>query len=806
MKTPTLAGVRVLDLGDESVRLATRILADLGADVILVEPPAGSRARHLAPFLDGVPTLQATERSLVHQYYNANKRSIAIDVTTEKGGRDLRALAATADVLVETGAPGQAAWLDDLGLGYEELRARNASLVVASITPFGRTAEWRNWHASDLVCGAAGGLVWVSGERRDPPVHGAANPSFTMGSLAAATGVMVALAARGRDPARRGMHLEVSLQEATAMAVLQTGNPTWWVWHGIVPRRPGLSIALQCVDGGWVSFVTRPDRFAKFMKWLDEVGVEHSLTPEDWPHARIGAPYRGNPVVRAVRDLLDRLPRDEFIAGAFASDQIALPITDFPTMEAHEHFRANEQFFEVPHEGLGRSLGFVRSPVDAIGRVPVRRAPTLGEHDAEIRAEIVAGSPAKPRDVGGSCDPLRALAGVRVVDLCWVLAGPLGGRILANFGAEVIRVESDRRPDSMRQQAGPDGRVDPDVGGLFNDANTGKLSLTLDLSGERGRDVARQLIAKSDVVTSNYRPGALERMGFAYEDLVAVKSDIILVSMPGTHSRGEWSPRSTLGTTVMSGSGFNPLMGFPGRAPRGIGVAYPDFTSPYLVATMVMAALRARDAGGGGRHLDVSQLSATIALLGVEWMRYAATGRQPPPSANRSPNHCPHGVFRTRGEDEWCAIAVETDAQWHALCGALERPGLAADPRFATHAARQAHEDEIDEIVSGWTRDRDRWEVAEALQAAGVAAAPVESLRDTYERDPQLRQHYQHVRQPSSPDVDIPIDREAIRFAGIEHRLVRAPMLGEHSERVLCEIAGLTRAEFDELVIAGVVA
>lgn len=803
MSTRALAGVRVIDLADESARLATRILADLGADVVLVEPPQGSRARHLAPFLPGVPDSLAAERSLTHQYWNANKRSIVVDAESETGACELRALLAGADVLVESARPGL---LEARGLDAPALNALNPRLIRASLTPFGRSSAWRDWRANDLVAGAAGGLVWVSGESDDPPVQGAANPSYTMASLVAATGVLVALAARERDPECRGAHLDVSLQEATAMAVLQTANATWWAWHGVVPKRPGLSIALSCRDGGWVSFVTRPDRFEGFLRWVDEAGIEHSLTPDDWPHARIGAPLAGNPVIRAVGELLARLPLDEFFAGAARADQVVLPVTDFPMMEKHEHFRANEQFLEVEHEELGRALGFVRSPVDALSHsTALRRAPTLGEHGSELRAELAAGDPARPAPMQGSCDPLTALEGVRVVDLCWVLAGPLSGRVLSNFGAQVIRVESSRRPDGMRSQPGPDGEIDPDLGGLFNDANPGKLSLMLDLGDERGRAVFRRLVEKADVVMSNYRPGALERMGCGYADLRAVKNDIILVSMPGTHSRGVWSPRSTLGNTVMSASGFNHLMGFPGRRPRGIGVAYPDFTSPYLVATMVMAALRERDLGGGGKHLDVSQLSGAISLLGVEWMSYQASGRQPPPSANRSPNYCPHGVYPARGEDEWIAIAVEDDTQWRALCARLGRPELADDPRFGTRPSRKAHEDELDEIVAAVTRACDRWELAEQLQAGGVPAAPVEHLQDTYERDPQLRHHYQAVRQPTAPDVDIPIDGEAIRFVGVEHQLKRAPMLGEHSEWVLREIAGLSQEEFDRLVLDGIV-
>ena len=401
-------------------------------------------------------------------------------------------------------------------------------------------------------------------------------------------------------------------------------------------------------------------------------------------------------------------------------------------------------------------------------------------------------------------NPLRALEGVRVIDFCWVLAGPFGTRILANFGAEVIRVESSRRPDSVRGAPGPDGKIDPDLGGLFNDANTGKRSVAVDLQKERGRELVRRLIAKADVVTNNYRPGALERMGFGYEVLVELRPDIILLNMPGTHRNGPWSPRTTMGNVVMGASGFNHLMGFPGQRPRGLGVAYPDFTSPYLLATTVLAALRERERSGRGQELDLSQLGATISLLGVEWMQYRATGRQPPRRANRDPNYCPHGVYPARGEDEWCAIAVERDAEWSTLCSLMGRPALVADPRFAGHEARKAHEDEVDAILARWTREQDRWELAELLQRNGIAAAPVEHLRDTFERDPELRHHYQAVRQPSAPDVEIPIDGEAIRFVGVEHALERAPMLGEHNEPVLCNVVGLAREELDQLVLDGV--
>jgi crotonobetainyl-CoA:carnitine CoA-transferase CaiB-like acyl-CoA transferase len=801
-----LDGIRVLDLADESAVLATRILADLGADVILVEPPGGSRARWLAPFLDNEP---GPERSLVHQYYNANKRSLTLGASGPERAAQLHRLVASADVLVETAPPADA---HELGLEPAALRAHNPGLIQVSVTPFGRSGEWRERRANDLVANAAGGMLWLSGEPGDPPVHGAANPSFTMASLAAATGVILALAARDRDPAHRGTHLDISLQQATAMAVVQTANPTIFAWRGLVPGRPGLSAALRCRDGEWVGFVPRPDRFQGFVEWVREAGVETPLGADDWPWARVGAPSQGNPVARATRELADRLTREEFMERAFALDLLCLPITDFPYMERHEHFATNEQFFELEHESLGRRLGFVRSPVDALERdIPIRRAPLLGEHQAElleapgpvapVAVAVAAGSPTTS---GLDPSPLHALEGVRVVDFCWVLAGPLGTRILANFGAEVIRIESSRRPDSLRQASGPDGKLDPDLAGLFNDANTGKRSFAVDLGQQRGRELVRELIATADVVSNNFRPGALERLGLGYAELRKLRHDIILLNMPGTHRRGPWSPRSTLGNTVMGASGYNHLIGFPHQRPRGLGVAYPDFTSPYLLATTVLAALRERDRTGRGQELDLSQLSGMISLLGVEWMAYRATGEQPARRGNRDPNWAPHAPYPTRGEDEWCAIAIARDEEWATLSELMQRSELAADPRFATHAARKLHEDELDAIVSSFTRRHDRWELAERLQRHGIAAAAVENLRDTFELDPQLRHHYQLVRQPNAPHVDIPVDGEAIRFAGLEHRLERAPVQGEHNEYVVCQILGISPEEYAELVVDGV--
>ncbi|MDE0884387.1 MAG: CoA transferase [Myxococcota bacterium] len=799
MKAGALSGIRVLDLADASAAFAGRLLADLGAEVILVEPGMGAPIRHRGPFAG---ERADPERAYAHLYFNANKHSVALDPTRAEDQDDFRGLVASADVLIETAPVSERA---ARGLAPEVLQALNPGLIHASITPFGPEGEWRDWRANDLVAEAASGLLWLCGERRGPPWHGSGRPAYSMASLAAATGIMAALTARERrGSGAPGAHLEVALQEAASMAAIQSATPTFWSWFGRIPGRPGLSNALQCRDGGWVGLLVRPVSFANFRDWAIEAKTPTQLSPDDDHWAEIYAPREGNPVAQVLRELAERYDRDAFADRAAEAETICLPIMDFPSMEHHPQFSGNQQFVGVKHELLGETFSFTRSPVDSVtGGVALRSAPTFGADSARVLETTRAKAPVSASPTP-ALDPYKALDGIRVVDFCWVLAGPLGTRLLANFGADVIRVESSRRIDGMRKQSGPDGEPHADLGGLFNGANAGKRSLTLDLSSPRGREIILDLIAQADVVTNNFRPGALDRMGLGFETLRARKSDIVLLNLPGTHAEGPWSQRPTTGNAVMGAAGLNMLMGFPHQRPRGYGVAYPDFTSPYLLATCTMAALRLRDQTGEARAMDLSQLSGTLSLVGPEWMQYAHTREAPQRSANRDPAYAPHGLFPAQGEDEWIALAVEGDEEWRALCRAMTRPELAEDPRFAEHTARKKNEDELDALMASWTAENERFVLAERLQAAGIAAAPVENLRDTYERDPQLRAHYQRIQHPLAPDLDFPVDREAIRFAGVEHQISRAPMWGEHNEEIVREVLGLSEADYIQLVLDGV--
>lgn len=798
--TTALSGMRVLDLSDRSAALAGRVLADLGAEVIMVEPPGGNSIRHLAPRLEGVDPI---EGSFAHQYFSANKRSIVLDL--EAQGSMFLSLVATADVLIDSERPGQ---LDDLGLGHDVLRAINPGLIQCSVTPFGLHGEWRKRKATDIVAGAAGGLVWLSGEPRGTPVQGGADVAYAMAGLIAASAISMALHQRDNTDAA-GAHIDISLQEAAATAAMQTATPSNWTWFNRIPRRPGLSAALRCADGGYVGHMIRPDRFNKFLAWADSEDIDHGMTPDDWELSRLDAPRKGNPVAATTLALAAKLSRDEFFAGALEAELICLPVLSFEDHEQIDQYQINEQFLTVDHGGIDRELGFVRSPVDGMDEdVVLHAAPLLGADQAlaDGLAELPAAHPVAAPAV--SPDPARALEGLRVVDFGWVLAAPIGTRLLASFGAEVIRVESTKRPDSMRSQIGPDGVPDADMGGLFNVVNAGKKSLAVDLTTEQGMSLVKELIATADVVVNNFRPGAMERMGLGFDVLCELKPDIVSLNLPGAHRHGPWAVRPSMGNILMAASGFNMLTGFDGERPRGIGIAYPDFTGPHLLTAAILAALRQRDSTGSGQEIHLTQLTGMISLLGAEWMQFKATGVQPPRRANRDPNLCPHGVFPTVGsehsDDEWVALAVQGQDQWASFCAAVGHPELIDDQRFAHHEDRKRNEDALDEIIAAWTTSRDKWDVADLLQDAGVAAAPVEHLAETYERDPQLRHHYQTVQQPSRPDIEIPINREAAQWVGHELRLTRSPSIGEHNQHVVCDILGHDEEHYVELIISDV--
>lgn len=397
------------------------------------------------------------------------------------------------------------------------------------------------------------------------------------------------------------------------------------------------------------------------------------------------------------------------------------------------------------------------------------------------------------------------LAGIRVADFTWVWAGPFCTQQLSHLGAEVIRIETTSRPCVTRLLPPfADFQPGPSRSGYYNQYNQGKRSITLNLKDPRAIEVARRLIAASDVVAENFAAGVMERMGLGYQDIRLIKPDVIMVSLSGYGRTGPEKDFVSYGPATVPLSGFSAVTGYAGWPPMHIGVSYGDPTAGLHGAFAVVAALLHRRRTGEGQFIDLSLWEASAALLPEALLAFEMNGVEPPRDGNRDRWMAPHGVFRSAGEDRWVSIVVATDAEWRALCGVMGEAGLAEDPRFATAAARKRNEDDLEACITRWTKTLSTEEATVRLQTSGVAAFPSMTNKDLAE-DPHLNDR--------SFFVDLPHAEVGKRHhAGIPWKLSAtpcaverpAPLLGEHTREVLTRVLGYTSEEIERLGADGV--
>lgn len=384
----------------------------------------------------------------------------------------------------------------------------------------------------------------------------------------------------------------------------------------------------------------------------------------------------------------------------------------------------------------------------------------------------------------------KLLDSIRIVDFTWALTGPIAAKHFSDLGAEVIKIESRARLDMQRTGA---------QYGSFNQHNTGKLGITLNLKKPEGLKLAKQLIAKSDVVMENFAGGAMAKMGLGYEVLREIKPDIIMVSSCMQGQTGPFARHPGIGFRLTALSGFNHITGWPDREPGWIG-AYTDFVAPRFIILAVMAALEYRRRTGKGQYLDASQFEAGVHLMAPLLLDYQANRQAVGRRGNECPYAAPHNAYRCRGEDRWCTIAVFTDEQWQAFCKVIGQPELSTDPRFSSLIKRKENELELDRIINEWTSTRHAEEVMEMMNKAGIPAGVVETGEDLMEHDPQLkaRGYFETVEHPEVGNYRANSGVH-FRLSKYEYQLNRAPLLGEHNEYVFKDILGLGGEEYERL-------
>jgi crotonobetainyl-CoA:carnitine CoA-transferase CaiB-like acyl-CoA transferase len=808
-----LTPYRVLDLSDEQGLLCGQILADFGADVIRIEPPGGSTARRVGPFAGDEPGL---ERSLYWWAYARNTRSVVLDVEAPGDREALLALVAGADFLIESARPGRMA---ELGLGYPELSGLNPGLVYVSISPFGQTGPKADWLASDLVSMAAGGHAFLTGETDRAPLRVSVPQAHGHAATDAAVGALVAHFARRQTG--RGQHVDISTQQSVTLATMFRSldapleeAPARRISGGVYLGGNWVSSRYALRDGSVIVGPAWLPSTGHFMKrlvdWAAELGfcADPGLLAEDWStyalrmiRREIGAEEHA-PLDALLTELFASLDKREVMQAVVERRLLLAPVLGLGEVIESDQLKARN--FSVPLAGPveGETVGYP-GPVARFSRTPIEYRlppPRLDEHRAEILSEPARPPASALPQSDSKLDPSPGarppLEGIKILDLFWILAGPGSTRMLADYGATVVHVESGKHLDTLR--AIPPYRFNnphPEGAGGFQSVNANKLDLSLDIHSPEGHDLVMELVEWADVVTESFAPGVAASLGLEYAALSQVKSDLIMISSSLMGQTGPWKSFSGFGNLAASVTGYQGHAGWPDRLPSGPHGAYTDFISARYNAVAILAALEHRERTGEGQYIDQSQAEAALHFLAPAFVDYTFNGKLREQVGNSDAEQSPHGIYPCAGEDRWVAIAVANDDQYRALCSAMDRPDL---------LARRGEGAAVEGEIAAWTAERDGEEIEALLQARGVPAHRALDTVDLY-ACPQMqhREHYIDV----GCDIYQSTTVESSRLRLSESRPRRpekAVSLGRDNRYVLETILGYSPEKIAGLAEAGI--
>ena len=752
-----------------------RMLAAFGADVIKVEPPEGDRTRRADPRL---PSVEDAEASALYLYLNMGKRGATLDRRSADGAAAFSRLLEGADVLI-----------DDERAVDSPLQD---GMIRASLSPFGSTGPYARWRSSPLVSLALGGFLYLSGDEDREPLMIPGYQSEYLAGLHAYVGVLMALC--DRDKTGAGRAVEVS--EIETLAALHQFTTVMHTYGGLVRRRHGARwenqggygrypiTVLPCKDG-YVSYAVSTE--GQWELLFPMIG-RPELLEEPRFATFVERRERADEIDAILIDWMkDKTRHEIFQLAAGSWSEPAAPLLELDEVLADPQLAHRRFFAEIDHPDAG-TLTYPTAPFKMSMTPPTfKRAPRLGEHTDEITAPSTAVGRAQASSPAPNVIPATAgiLSDVRILDLTRVWAGPLATRILADFGAEVIKISDPRAPLDR-------------VNGTNNKLNRNKSSVALRLDHEEGRRMFLELVAVSDVVVENFRPRVMRNFELTYERLREVRPDVIMCSMPGFGTTGDYADYPAFGPSVEAMTGLPSMMGYEGGPPRTSSLAYPDPIAGLNAVAAMMTALRHRRRTGQGQFIDVALTEGPICQIGERVVAHSRTGERPARAGNSHPDHAPYGVYPAAGDDEWIAVCVTSDAEWRALCELMDAPALASEPAYGAAKDRVARRAELDAIVAEWSRVRDAGTVASALQARGVAAGRVANNRQLLD-DTHLnaRGFFAEIVEP---DVGVK------KYPGQPIRMDGAPpamppgmpqwkpsaRLGEHSRQVMTELLGMT--------------
>ncbi len=804
-----LDGVRVLDLTDRRGNLASMILAGLGAQVVAVEPPGGVSTRTLSPFAGGVPD---PDRSLMHWATNRGKRSIVLDPSDATDRDHFAALIAGADILF-TDDPGRLAQL-----GIDPAR-HNPRLIHVAMSGFGAGGPKSDWDAPDLVALAAGGQLRLSGDADRAPVRCSVPQAWAHTSGDAADASLIAL--HERHSSGLGQVVDISAQQsvmqATQSLVLNHAfgvEPGARVGGGMRLGPIDVRLVWPCLDGTvTITFLfgAAVGPFShRLFQWIWEEGqCDEATRDSNW--VELGNQiHTGEVPVSEFERLKEVLAafcltktKSELFEAALERKLLIAPASSIADVFDTAHFHERDYWDAVDQPQLGRAIrqpGPIVKP--SFGRLPtLGRAPLLGEHTEEVLAELARLSPSEEPTVAAAAtrgnDGQGPLAGLKVLDFMWSLAGPAITRVLADYGATVVRIESSARIE-MGRTLNPfwQDKTDPEGSGVFLNANAGKLGVCLDLNTEEGREVARDLAKWADVVTESYSPSAMKRWGLDYENLRKINPGLVMMSSSLAGNVGPLSNFAGFGNLASALAGFFNTTGWPDRTCVGPYGGYTDYLSPRFAIAALLAGLERRRSTGEGFYLDFSQAEGAMWALGPAFAEFEANGDLWERTGNTDRNLSPHLVAPTAGDDRWIAVVCESDEQWRTLC---DLAGFGDDLADLTVDERLARNEELEGLVSAWTATQSAAALSATLQTAGVPAHELVDAVDLW-NDEHLAQRSHWVWVEHDKHGQIPLEGSRFRLSRTPAPPIQAPpTLGQHAFQVLTDILGYDTDRIAEL-------
>lgn len=775
MNRGPLDGIRVVDLTVDRGELCGRLLADLGAEVVKVEPPGGSPARSLPPCHG--------ELGLFWAVRNAGKLGVVLDLPAEEDR--LHELLAHSDVVIQSSLPGE-------GFDADALAARHPHLVVTSITPYGLRSPWATREATDVVLAATGTIAFKAGSPEKYPLCPPASFVDDGTSCAFAFGILAALW-QGV-----GQVLDCSVNDAianmsdwslsnTSIRML-VGEDVREVRNGAGPLWP----SLRCKDGFVRVVILSPRQWHAMRAWLGEPDYLQDPSLD-------GLPGRLALMDSVINPLIEELFADRTMADISTEAQargiVCTPLALPADVLASEHFQARGSLVELelgPGVTAPIPSGFLE--VDGERAGPRVGPPGVGQHTEQVFGDLGVRRAAPGDDAAGRLP----LAGLRVADFGHGGVGVEIGRMFAEYGADVLKIESRSYPDFIRIQTGAE--MTPS----FASSSRSKRAFGVNAKRPEGHDVLVELVKHCDVVIENNSTGVMDQLGLGYSTLHAANPGVVMLSSQLMGSRGPWADFRGYGPSTRAAGGIEMLWNYDDQdAPAGGASIFPDHLCGRIGALGAMAGLLARRRGDGtGAHVELAQVEATIGIVGDLLTKEALEPGSVRATGNRRDRGVPWGLFPCEGDERWVAITVRDDREWDALVELMGAPAWATAPALATAAGRRAAVGDVEAGVRAWTSGLRREEVAARCQAAGIPSGEVLAALDTLTNEHYVATGFAvEVAQPGNVVDTILLDGPGFTGSKMAPPVITAaPKVGEHTRQVCRDLLGMPEDEIERLV------